>query len=152
MIEERIIKFFRRHHVLTIATSVDNEPWCANCFYVYLEKENSLVFTTDNDTRHGQEFIKNPLVAGSVVLETLVIGKIRGIQFQGIVSEPKDKLLQKAKNAYLKRFPVAVLMETRFWIVGLTHIKMTDNRLGFGKKLVWKTRSESDEVPQSGKG
>ena len=137
MVEERIIKFFRRHHVLTIATSVDNEPWCANCFYVYLEEENALVFTTDNDTRHGQEFIKNPLVAGSVVLETLVIGKIRGIQFQGIVSEPKDRLLQKAKNAYLKRFPVAVLMETRLWIVMLTHIKMTDNRLGFGKKIIW---------------
>ena len=137
MIEERIIKFFRKHHVLTIATTVDNEPWCANCFYVYLEEENALVFTTDSDTRHGQEFIKNPLVAGSVVLETLVIGKIRGIQFQGIVSEPKDKMLQKAKTAYLKRFPVAILMETRLWMVELTYIKMTDNRLGFGEKVVW---------------
>ena len=138
MIEERIIKFFRKHHVLTIATTVDNEPWCANCFYVYLEEENALVFTTDSDTRHGQAFIKNPLVAGSVVLETLVPGKIRGIQFQGIVSEPKDKMLQKAKSAYLKRFPVAILMETRLWMVELTYIKMTDNRLGFGEKVVWK--------------
>jgi len=137
MIEERIIKFFKRHHVLTIATSVDNNPWCANCFYVYLEEENALVFTTDSDTRHGQEFVKNQVVAGTVVLETLVIGKIRGIQFQGIVSEPKDKILQKARSAYLKRFPVAALMETRLWIVDLTYIKMTDNRLGFGKKVIW---------------
>ncbi|MGD0342665.1 MAG: pyridoxamine 5'-phosphate oxidase family protein [Bacteroidales bacterium] len=90
MVEEKIIKFFRKHHVLTIATSVANEPWCANCFYVYLEEENALVFTTDSDTRHGQEFINNPLIAGSVVLETMIIGKIRGIQFQGLVSEPKD--------------------------------------------------------------
>jgi uncharacterized protein YhbP (UPF0306 family) len=140
MIEERIIKFFRKHHVLTIATSVNDKPWCANCFYVYLEEENALVFTTDTDTRHGQEFIKNPLVAGSVVLETLVIGKIRGIQFQGIISEPKDKLMNKSKNAYLKRFPVAALMDTHLWIVELTHIKMTDNRLGFGKKLEWENR------------
>jgi len=80
--DRRIVRFFRKHHVLTIATSVENEPWCANCFYVYLEEENTLVFTTDIDTRHGKEFIKNPLVAGSVVLETMVIGKIRGIQFQ----------------------------------------------------------------------
>jgi uncharacterized protein len=137
MIEERIKKFFRRHHVLTIATTVDNIPWCANCFYVYLEEENALVFTTDSDTRHGKEFIKNQVVAGSVVLETLVIGKIRGIQFEGIVSEPKDKMLQKARSAYLKRFPVAALMDTRLWIVDLTYIKMTDNRLGFGKKVVW---------------
>lgn len=137
MIDSRVIKFFRKHHVLTIATTVKNEPWCANCFYVYLEDENALVFTTDSDTRHGKEFIQNPLVAGSVVLETLLIGKIRGIQFQGIISEPGSALLSKAKSAYLKRFPVAALMDTQLWVVRLTFIKMTDNRLGFGKKLIW---------------
>jgi uncharacterized protein YhbP (UPF0306 family) len=137
MINDRIIRFFRKHHVLTVATSVDNEPWCANCFYVYLKNENSLVFTTDHGTRHGKEFLTNKLVAGSVVLETPVIGKIRGIQFQGIVSEPEGELSETARKAYLKRFPVAMLMETHLWIVELTNIKMTDNRLGFGKKLVW---------------
>ena len=137
MVDSRIIKFFRKHHVLTIATSVENEPWCANCFYVYLEEENSLVFTTDYETRHGQEFLKNSLVAGSVVLETMVVGRIRGIQFQGIISEPAGDLLSRAKSSYLKRFPVAALMETRLWVVKLTRIKMTDNRFGFGKKLIW---------------
>jgi len=137
MVDSRIIKFFRKHHVLTIATTVDNEPWCANCFYVYLEEENALVFTTDIDTRHGKEFIKNPNVAGSVVLETMVIGKIRGVQFQGIVSEPEGELLSKAKWSYLKKFPPAALMDTHLWIVRLTLIKMTDNRLGFGKKMIW---------------
>ena len=137
MVDNRIIRFLRKHHVLTIATTVDNEPWCANCFYVYLGEENALVFTTDTDTRHGKEFIKNPLVAGSVVLETMVIGRIRGIQFQGMVSEPQGELLSKVKSAYLKRFPVAALMDTRLWVVKLTLIKMTDNRFGFGKKLIW---------------
>jgi uncharacterized protein YhbP (UPF0306 family) len=137
MIDKRIVKFFKKHHVLTIATTVDNEPWCANCFYVYLEEENALVFTTDLETRHGQEFLKNPLVAGSVVLETMIIGKIRGIQFQGTVSEPSGDLAEKVKTAYLKRFPVAMLMDTHLWIVKLSHIKYTDNRLGFGKKLIW---------------
>ena len=137
MIDSRIIKFFRKHHVLTIATTVDNEPWCANCFYVYLEEENSLVFTTDKDTRHGTEFLKNPAVAGSVVLETMVIGKIQGIQFQGVISEPAGDLLSKAKSGYLKRFPVAALMDTHLWVVKLTYIKMTDNTFGFGKKLIW---------------
>jgi uncharacterized protein YhbP (UPF0306 family) len=137
MIDPAIIKFFRKHHVLTIATSVKNEPWCANCFYVYLEEENALAFTTSSDTRHGKEFVKNQVVAGSVVLETTIIGKIRGIQFQGIVSEPGGEVLSKAKWAYLKRFPPAALMDTHLWMVKLTHIKMTDNRLGFGKKLIW---------------
>jgi uncharacterized protein YhbP (UPF0306 family) len=137
MIDERIVRFFRKHHVLTIATSIENEPWCANCFYVYLPERNSLVFTTDTDTRHGREFLENNIVAGTVVLETHIIGRIRGVQFQGIISEPSGELLEAAKRSYLKRFPVAMLMETHLWIVDLTHIKMTDNRLGFGKKLIW---------------
>lgn len=139
MIDSRIVRFFRKHHVLTIATSWGGVPWCANCFYAYIEEENSLVFTTDAETRHGKEFTLNPEVAGTVVLETLVIGKIRGIQFRGIVSEPSGIMAGKARKAYLLRFPVAALMETRLWIVKLTFIKMTDNRFGFGKKLIWKS-------------
>lgn len=145
MIDSKIIRFFRKHHVLTIATTVDNEPWCANCFYIYLEEENALVFTSDPETRHGKEFVKNKLVAGSVVLETLVIGKIRGIQFQGLISEPEGDLISRTRSAYLKRFPVAALMDTRLWFVKLTLIKMTDNRMGFGKKLIWTSHSTSGE-------
>jgi uncharacterized protein YhbP (UPF0306 family) len=137
MIDSRVIRFLKKHHVLTIATTVDGEPWCANCFYVYLEESNSFVFTTDPGTRHGREFKENHHVSGSVVLETKIIGKIRGIQFQGIVSEPEGKELESARRAYLKRFPVAMLMETHLWVVDLTYIKMTDNRLGFGKKVIW---------------
>ncbi len=142
MIDKRIIRFFNKHHVLTVATSVDGEPWCANCFYVYQEQNNTLIFTTDPETRHGKEFRLNPVVSGSVVLETPVIGKIRGIQFQGKVFEPEGVNLEIAEKAYLKRFPVAMLMETHLWVLELTLIKFTDNRLGFGKKLIWRKESE----------
>jgi uncharacterized protein YhbP (UPF0306 family) len=138
MIDSRIIRFLKRHHVLTVATTINNEPWCASCFYVYLADENLFVFTTDMDTRHGQEFVKNPVVAGAVALETRVIGKIRGVQFQGLVSEPEGDLVERANTAYLKRFPVALLMETHLWVIKPTILKMTDNRLGFGKKLIWR--------------
>ncbi len=82
--------------------------------------------------------MKNPLVAGAVVLETQVIGKIRGVQFQGLVAEPEGELIERANTAYLKRFPVALLMETHLWVVKPAILKMTDNRLGFGKKLIWR--------------
>ncbi len=104
MVDSRIIRFFRKHHVLTIATSSGSEPWCANCFYVYLEEENALVFTSDSETRHGREFLMNSLVAGSVVLETMVLGKIQGIQFQGRISEPGDDLLSKIKDSLSDAF------------------------------------------------
>lgn len=135
--DKRITDFIKKHHVLTLATAIDNNPWCANCFYVWLEDENCFVFTTDPVTKHGSDAIKNPQVAGSVVLETRVVGKVQGIQFTGTMEVPEGDLAEKAKIAYLKRFPVAILMKTNLWVVKAIYIKMTDNRLGFGKKLIW---------------
>jgi hypothetical protein len=135
--EKRIVDFISQHHVLTLATCVENNPWCANCFYVWLEDENCFVFTTDNATKHAQDAIQNQNVAGSVVLETSVVGKIRGIQFRGTMQIPENELASKARFAYLKKFPFAILMDTKLWIVRVNYIKMTDNRLGFGKKLIW---------------
>lgn len=135
--EKRIVEFIGQHHVLTLATTNNNQAWCANCFYTYLEKENCFVFTSDDTTKHIQDVNENNLVAGSVVLETSTVGKIRGIQFRGTMEKPTDELEKTAKKAYLKKFPFAVLMKTSLWVLHLDYIKMTDNRLGFGKKLIW---------------
>ena len=135
--EKRIVDFIREHHVLTLATSVENKPWCANCFYIYLENENCFVFTSDDETNHVKHIAENNYVSGSVVLETNVVGKIQGIQFSGMMEKPGTDLLKLGKKAYLKRFPYAALMKTSLWVVHLYYIKMTDNRLGFGKKLIW---------------
>jgi hypothetical protein len=137
IVDQRIIKFIQKHHVLTLATSQKNISYCANCFYVYDKEENRLIFTSDYDTKHIQDVLKQNIVAGSIVLETNVIGKIQGLQFQGKMTEPKGDLLKKAKDKYLKRFPVAMLMKTTLWMVELTFLKFTDNRLGFGKKIIW---------------
>jgi uncharacterized protein YhbP (UPF0306 family) len=139
--EKRITDFFAHHHVLTLATVSSNIPWCSNCFYVYLPEENILAFTSDRKTRHIREIANQNQVAGSVVLETKIIGKIQGIQFSGNIEEPVGTLFEKAKHAYLMRFPVAMLMDTTLWIVRLSYIKMTDNRLGFGKKIIWESNS-----------
>ena len=141
-VDRRIIEFINEHHVLTLATSSGNEPWCANCFYVYLEKENAFVFTSDMLTKHIQDSQQQPLVAGSVVLETNTIGKIRGLQFQGEMIKLENGHLNVAKKAYLKRFPVAMLMKTTLWAVKPVLLKFTDNRLGFGKKLLWKKKDQ----------
>ena len=135
--EKRIVDFIGEHHVLTLATVAENAPWCANCFYVYLEEENCFVFTSDDKTKHVQDVETNKNVAGSVVLETQTVGKIQGIQFRGIMERPDKGIDGKAKKAYLKKFPYAVLMKTSLWVLKPEYIKMTDNRLGFGKKLIW---------------
>ena len=145
-IDSKFISFINEHHVLTIASSINDHPWSANCFYVYLKDEAAFVFTSDDDTRHGQEFDKNPNVAGSIVLETNIIGKIRGIQFSGKAERPDKELHKKAKRAYLLSFPVAALMNTSLWLVRVDYFKLTDNRLGFGKKLHWKREEERGQL------
>jgi len=135
--EKRMVDFIKEHHVLTLATTIENNPWCANCFYTYLEDENCFVFTSDDDTKHVKDVFRNKNVAGSVVLETSVVGKIQGIQFRGVMERPTENLQRKVKKAYLKKFPFAALMNTSLWVLHLNYIKMTDNRLGFGKKLIW---------------
>lgn len=147
-IDPRIIKFINKHHVLTLATSNANIPYCANCFYVYSEDDNLLIFTSDFETKHIRDIVNQNIVAGSVVLETNVIGKIQGIQFQGKISEPKGEMLKKVKSKYLKRFPVAMLMKTTLWQVELTFLKFTDNRLGFGKKLIWGQEELAKQLKQ----
>jgi uncharacterized protein YhbP (UPF0306 family) len=136
-IDKKIIEFVNSHHVLTLATSTNNVPYCCNAFYTYLESENILVFTSNEETKHIKDVRINNIVAGSIVLETSIVGKIQGIQFQGLMFEPKDDLLKKAKIKYLKKFPFAILMNTQLWVVDLSFLKLTDNRLGFGKKIIW---------------
>ncbi len=135
--DKQIVDFILEHHVLTLATSFNNEPYCANCFYAFLPNENAFVFTSDNETKHIKDALQQPYVGGSVVLETSVVGKIQGIQFNGELKKAEGEQGTEAKSAYLKRFPYAVLMKTNLWILKLTFVKMTDNRLGFGKKIIW---------------
>jgi uncharacterized protein len=138
-IDKRIIRLLKRHHIFTLATSCHDKPWCATCFFVYDEKNNQLLFTTEKDTRHGIEGMANSSVAGAIALETRVIGKIQGIQFSGDLVELTDEDYKASMKLYLKRFPYAApfINSTPLWKIEPTYLKMTDNLLGFGKKIIW---------------
>jgi hypothetical protein len=136
-LNKRIKSLLRHHHLLSIATVSDRGPWCASCFFAWDEENNTLVLTTDPATRHGAEFRSNPSVAGTIALETKRIGRIRGAQFTGTISEPAGEELARARKIYLRRFPFAALTEIHLWVIKLDYIKLTDNRLGFGHKETW---------------
>ena len=137
MIDQKFIDFIEEHHVLTLSTSKDNQAYNANCFYVYLPESKMFVFTSDKDTRHGKEMILNPKVAANIVLETKSVGKIQGLQIMGRVEELQNEDLKLGKKAYLKKYPYAVLKLETMWGLKVNFLKLTDNRLGFGKKLIW---------------
>jgi len=136
-IDEKIIRFIKEHHIFTLATSFNNKPYCCTCFYFYNEKDNSFLFTSDNETQHIKEILLQPYVAGAIALETSMVGKIRGVQFTGTVNKVSDTDFKKAKTLYIKRFPLAALSNLVLWSFEPDFIKFTDNRLGFGKKMIW---------------
>ena len=137
MPDKRIIEFIKRHHLLTLATSKDNIPYCCNVFYVYNEKNNSLIFSSETTTKHATDFIDNPNVAASIALETKDIEKIQGVQLLGRITELKGEEIDNATKQYLKEFPYVKKMELYLWEMKLIFIKMTHNKLGFGKKIIW---------------
>ncbi len=137
VLDKKIIGFIKKHHVLTLATAFENKPYCCSCFYFYNETTNELIIASDKDTRHISEVVNQPYVSGAIALETTMIGKIQGIQFTGVMTELNRDDVTKMKTAYIKRFPVAAFSELLLWCINIDFIKFTDNRLGFGKKMIW---------------
>lgn len=136
-IDNRIIKFIKKHHVLTLATSVNGLVHTSNMFYAYLEEQNIFVFTSSSDTKHVKDAINNQNVGINIVLESKIIGNLEGIQICGIMKKPDETIFSTVKNTYLKRFPYAAAIPLELWTVEVVNMKFTDNKLGFGKKIYW---------------
>ncbi|MFI3289026.1 MAG: pyridoxamine 5'-phosphate oxidase family protein [Rikenellaceae bacterium] len=133
--ESKIVKFIGRHHVMTLATvGEDGAPYCSNAFYSYDKEREVLVFTSNLDTCHGGHMTQNPTVAASIVLETKVVGKLQGLQLTGRVYEGGDE----DRSCYISKYPFAAAAPLTLWRFEPHFIKLTDNTLGFGKKLIWR--------------
>ncbi len=136
-IPERIRDFISENNVLTIATILQNIPYCATVFYAYIPEKNLLVFMSDVNTKHIQDTILNNKIAGTIITKNVSISNVRGIQFTGTIYELKEGLLSECKFQYLEHFPLAALHNSILWGIDISFLKLTDNRLGFGKKIIW---------------
>jgi len=143
-LDKNIEHFIKKHHVLNLAVVSNNNLWTAACFYAYWKEKNAFVFLSDEETLHAKMMMENKSIAGTITLETRIIGKIQGLQFKGMVEKVSDGTLAMANKIYYKRFPYAIGTQSTFWLLTLQYAKLTDNRLGFGKKIIWQI-NESDK-------
>ena len=137
LVDERIVSFLKGNTNLTLATCSANIPYCADCFYVYEEKRNLLIFKSKPETYHIKQAKENRSVAGSITPDRLNAARIQGIQFCGSFLEPGKELEDPLKKAYYKKYPFALSFPGNIWAIELDYIKMTDNTLGFGNKIEW---------------
>lgn len=92
------------------------------------------------ETKHVQDLLKNPTVAGSILPKKLAIGQVRGLQFTGVAQRVQQGICTdplKLEQIYYSRFPFARTMNGELWFITLETAKLTDSKLGFGKKLNW---------------
>jgi len=135
---QKIVSFLAGHHVLSLATSDGNEISVCSLFYAFSEEKISFIVASSEDTSHIKHINKNHNIAGNILLETKNIGKIQGVQFRGEFLPLEDK---KLKKIYFKEFPHAIVMKPKLWQIKVNYFKMTDNKLGFGKKIIWQDSS-----------
>jgi hypothetical protein len=134
---EKIQAFMLDHHLLSLATTGER-LWCCSMFYAYDIDTIAFIVASDPDTEHMRNVARNRDVAGTVAVETKTVGKIQGIQFTGIMNLAEEG---RSKELYFARFPYARVMNPTLWTIVLDEVKMTDNTLGFGKKISWKRSS-----------
>lgn len=130
-------KWLKKQHVLTYCVGAGESLWCANAFYIFDEDEVAFYFLSETTTRHGQLTGQQAMTAGTVNGQPKTIALIRGIQFRGEIRLLTDDEASLPRTRYNKRFPIARAMPAPMWIIRLDELKMTDNTLGFGKKIHW---------------
>lgn len=130
---EAIVAFIREHHVMTLATCDRGNTCATPLFFAYDAQRNCFVFASDAHTNHATQMAKNPKVAAGISLETDTVGKIQGLQLRGTVHDADTD----DHKCYFGRFAYAKAMRPRLWRLEPVWMKLTDNRLGFGKKLFW---------------
>ena len=132
-----LIRYLKKQPARSLCTTDGDDLWCANCFYVLDESRMVFWLMTEPDTRHGQRMLVNPRVAGTVNGQPKTVLLIKGVQYRGHIRRLSDEAEKQARHAYQKRFPIARAVTAPLWEIVLEEVKMTDNALGFGKKIVW---------------
>jgi uncharacterized protein YhbP (UPF0306 family) len=139
--EERIVKFILKHRVLTLATADGQVPYCFSLFYVFDGVGGNFYFMSSMETRHIKDIMNHPHVAGTITAENNNVARLQGIQFTGRCIKLPPEQLEEGRKIYLSQFPYARVIEQQLWKIELDFIKMTDNTLGFGKKILWSRES-----------
>ncbi|WP_103569080.1 hypothetical protein [Campylobacter concisus] len=132
--DERIVKFLKKMHLASVCViDDDGQPYAFSAFYAFDEVNFCLLLASCDESSHIK-FLKNSkLVAGTIALDTKIVGKIEGVQFQGAMREASTS----EREIYFKRFFYAKAMDPKIWSISLEKVKFTSNTLGFGKKIFW---------------
>ncbi len=141
--KENIIQFIKKQTCASICCVDKNgNPYCFSCFYAFNSEEGLLYFKSSSGTRHSEIISENPIIAGTILPDKLNILLVKGIQFEGVVLPENHFLCKNASANYHKKYAIALAMQGEILTIQINSIKMTDNSMGFGKKITWLRNEE----------
>lgn len=137
-----IIQFINGQKIATVCGADEaGNPYCFHCFYAFNAQAGLLYYKSSPEVYHTKLLLQRPLVAGTIQPDKLNTLAVQGIQFEGELLPQGHALTNGAASVYYKRMPYALALPGEIFTLRITRIKMTDNRRGFGKKLLWESGS-----------
>lgn len=135
--KRHISDYLQSQHVLTLCANSANDLWCASCFYLFDSQSMTFLLMSDLQTRHAVLMVANPVICGTVVAQVEEVSQVQGVQFKGRIALLEGNDATSANQAYCQRFPIAKTHSAPIWCIEIGTLKMVNNQLGFGHKLVW---------------
>lgn len=156
----------RERWVFALATNaLDQAPYVTPLFYATTELSPwlgrvapALVFASSPRSTHGRHLGAGPVaVGGAVYLESEAIGALRGLQLRGRVvlgARLPAEIRRALERAYLDRHPVAARVLApadgppahALFVLAITWVKLTDNRVRFGHHEIAEFADAWDEL------
>jgi len=141
--DKRIIEFISQQKTASVCClDENNNPYCFSVFFVFDKDRERLYFKSSSSSSHVRYLLLNKEIAGTILPDKLNLLAIQGIQFTGSICPGES--IHFAARAYHKKIPFALAMPGDVWAIQLKTIKLTDNTIGIGKKILWiKERTET---------
>lgn len=148
--DKRIIEFIMKQTCTSICCAGENgNPYCFSCFYAFNPAVGLLYYKSSPDSYHSKLIQSSPEIAATILPDKLNRLMPKGIQLQGRVLELLHPMATNASTIYYKKYPIAMAIKGEVFTISLTQIKMTDNSLGIGKKILW-NRNDENEIEIKG--
>lgn len=131
-----------RYHVLSLATTGPDGPWCAAVYYA--RDGERLVFLSSARSRHARNLAADPRCAATINGDAPDWASIRGVQLCGRARRLEGDQAEAARAIYLERFSdvlaraddsVRAALERIDWFaLSLERALFIDNSRGFGHR------------------
>lgn len=132
--DKKIKDFLASKHLLALSVIENDGTYSASCYYAFCEKNLSLCFKSDENSKHIQFAKKNKKVSAIITKDSKNLALLQGAQIQAFFREAN--VLEK--DLYYKRFPFAKLGSGSVFALDICFAKYTNNKLLLKEKLTYK--------------